>query len=882
MTRPGQTRDVALRLAGPGTGSGPRDGPASDFEARLAELEAVDPHEAAVVRATVRWVALLDKCLRTARVYASNNEILHGFLERAQVGLDALMELTDEVSLAVREDHLALGPLEVHRTSDRQNGLPFLLHRNAFRRLTFVRGFDRSELEALVGALVADYGPYDFGGEDLQSALWRLALPHLRYVTIDALTQGAARPGTAQELDAIQADIDGIIAAVYRTAAPDEDIVAGVRIGRHDLESLESIRAEDPEDLDRLDAVTERAIADIPPGQLERVRAEATADDAGDLTRRVLDVMVQLVFAEEPESAAGSSVDVLEQLFDGLLLAHRYAEARAVLERLDEAARSPGHGAPLADQLLALLSRESRVLPVLEALNDGRGSVQPSEVAGFLRAMGPRVCPALLGGLDHLDSVAHRKLLCDIIVELGVPPVSELERRTIGAQWFVVRDILELARHHRPDEVGDLVRHALQHEHPKVRAQALLTLRAYRSGPWDDLVVRHLRDADLEVRLVAARVASARRSRAVFAELEAIILEESFVDRDPREHRLLLSAYAQLGQGASVPTLDGLLHPGLVARLTRSSLQLAAATALGLIPSEAARRSLQRGTRSLGARVREACRRALDRTERGGASEDLHPRSNSAAGPPGAGPVRETSRVAPTPEAAAAESAWEAYEAELAREPAPRRAEAAPSATGPASDPVPILSPLPLVEERSPGHRRAEPETLRAEAEAAQDPLDGLEISPPTWREDAPDAPGPSAPPRPGAFSAPRRPSGARPPSGAGLTRAPDSPSERSSGEQWREGGGAPGDQGLRTASLEPLSDEESTRELEVPRAVFDLIPEGSGRPPPAVGPPSRPGAEPLDPLDFGGPITRPEGASDVPDERALDPWNEETDRGPG
>lgn len=604
-----------------------------------ASGESETPSDDVFVRAVTDWILALSKAIRGARVYAENNEMHQKFVDRAHESLTLLLSDRQEFTLGVREDRLLLGSDVVHHDSDRKDGLPFILYRNSFRRITFVSGMTRSELLGLVGAVNADYSTFDFTGEDLVSTLWRLQLPHLRYVTIDALSVESKKKDSdtdidPNDVDRIQADIESIVAAIYRNGVADDDIVAGVSIGLEDLEALKQLRSEPVEDLDVLDHATERAIADIPPGQLQAVQAFLESDDRDALIRRMLDILVFILFKEQSGAAGSTTIELLQQLYDSMLMAQQYGDARGLVDRLrDSVERSEDmQEMHISQHLLRLFATEARVHPVLDAFNDGYRTVPLSDLVSFLRSLGPSVAPVLLSGLANLDSAAHRKLICDLIVEFGVPDVHHLEERSADAKWFVVRDILELARHHPLERITRLVREALVHEHPKVRAQAVRALRDYGPGMADEFIAQRLADEDPEVRVIAARVAAARRSKAMLPSFESLLKAEDLADRDLRELRMLLGAYASIGQGQAVRTLGALLHPTFFGRLKGPDLQIAAASALGLIPSDAARAHLRKGARALSSKVREACRRALAQTRRTiiEPQDDLAPQ---AAGP---------------------------------------------------------------------------------------------------------------------------------------------------------------------------------------------------------------------------------------------------------
>lgn len=566
------------------------------------------------------WAWLLDfqKATKALRVYAENNEMFQRFVDRAFNGLTRLLERVPELSISVREDRFLYGKDPVHINADRDEGIPFTFYRNAFRRLTFVRGMTRDELIAFMRTIITDYSSFDYAGEDLVTALWRQSLPHLRYLTIDSLGLDPKKARNQHERDdivRIQGSIEDIVAAIYRTNAPDEDIVAGVTITKEDLEALKEIRKETDEDLDLLDQATARAITDIPPGRLEAVRSQIEADNHDALTRRMLDILVKILFREDSARASGVTIELLQQLFDSLVLGYRFAHATELITRLRESANQNQNlqEMHIALHLLKLFASEARVVPVLNAFNEGFKSTSIADMVGFLRALGPSIAPVLLNALDTLTSPAHRRVICDLIVEFGVPELYVLQEKARTGKWFVVRDILHLAQRYPLDRLAALVHLGLHHEHPKVRQYAVGMLRGYGRGLADRLLVERIRDTDLEVRMTAVRVAASRRTAEAKAALESVLTAENAGEREPRELRLVAAAYANIAGADSVALLDKLLNPGFFARLKSTELQIAAAIALGTLPQESAQNALHRGARTLNSKVREACRRSLSK-----------------------------------------------------------------------------------------------------------------------------------------------------------------------------------------------------------------------------------------------------------------------------
>lgn len=563
------------------------------------------------------WARAFAKGLRGLRVYSDNNEMSQRYLADVEATLADVFEETEEFSLVIREDRLIHRGDVVWVDPDRLEGLPFILFRNAFRRLTFERGMSKADLRSLMRAIIADYSRYDVVGEDLVTALWRLQLSHLRYITIDTLTVASKQASTQSEkleIDQLQADVESIVAMVYRTDAPDDDIVSGLSISHEDLEALKDVRSESTEDLDLLDQATERAVIELDDEEV----AEFTRDlgsESEALVGRTMDLLVRLLFTEHSSEDASKSLVLLQQLMDTLLLGQKFSHATELVRRLRDAAQDAHDLQKLhiARQLLRMFSTENRLLPLVGSLNDRVASRSVSEVVGYLRALGEPAVPALLVALPQIEAPLHRRVLRDLIIELGAPEASELEAVMYDSPGPVVRDLLVIAARLPPREVTELVRRGLRHEHPRVREQATKMLRAYTTGPADELLEQRFEDSDSEVRNTALRVAVRRRSHRAAARLRRMI-DAQRDDLDARELRVLVQAFAAIEGEKAVPKLTSWLNPGLLASLKHPELQVAAAHALGpMAGSEAARTALKKGTRSLVPKVREACRRSLER-----------------------------------------------------------------------------------------------------------------------------------------------------------------------------------------------------------------------------------------------------------------------------
>ncbi|MBX2813824.1 MAG: HEAT repeat domain-containing protein, partial [Myxococcales bacterium] len=551
-----------------------------------------------------------------------NNRIHVQAMEEAYCGIAAIMEQVTELNLGIRPDHLLCNTDVVYHNSDRNNSLAFLLFRNGFRRISFLQGISKKELQQLIQLLNESEQEPEYRGEDLVSRLWRLQLPHLVYVAIDTLAScpeaTIAEPYPVEEIDVIQNDLQELVSQLYASIGEVKELTHSISLGVQDVETAPNL-SENTRTLDEpegLNESTARVLIDIPEEQLAEARSHIESEYRVDLIKRGIFTVVDSLTSSDSPALRSSAIEIVQELYDILIFGREYTIAREVIENLQHRSEFAEdiRQANLLKNILRLFVSESRICSMLEVFHESYRSTPTVELMALLRAHGSEVSPVLLCALERLESSPNRKLVRDLIVELGVPEVVHLEQSISGARWFVVRDILELARQYPRNKINHLVIYGLNHEHPRVREQAVSMLRESEESCAEIYLAERLNDEDAEVRMVAARVAGLRRSQDVLPTMQNII-HEDLTRRNLKELRVLLGAYALIVGEASVPVLVELLFPRMFGKNRRIDIAVAAASALGLVGNAQSLAYLTKGLRSFHGRVRDACRVALPRLE---------------------------------------------------------------------------------------------------------------------------------------------------------------------------------------------------------------------------------------------------------------------------
>lgn len=563
--------------------------------------------EDAPVRA---WLFGFIKALKAARLYGSNSELLQRFLADVLHVLEALLAEHEELSFYVREDRLVFRGEDVLVQPDREEGLPFVLYRNAFRRITFRRGWTPELLLELLGALNREIVERD-PELDLISRLWTLSLPGLSYVTIDPMLS-ASNTSTDEderrELEDLQEEIEGLLAAIYQSGAGDDDLVENLNIDQLDLRALERVTRE-AEDLEVLDRVTARAIMGVDPAELERASSSLALDPSSSgCLRRVCSILLDLVGRAQEARDSVATGRTLLRILDGLLEEQDYG----LVVELTRTLRSPGFSErPGARYALDQLVLPERLGALLTRLGESAAGEGFGRVVELIAALGPPAVPVCLDALVSFREPGQRRALVELLLELGLPDPALILQRFGRSEWFIDRDLLQLSQSLPPEHQAAVILKGLEHQNPQVRIAAVALLRGFREGTADRLLSRAIEDPDLNVRLAAIRVAAARRSQPCMLALRELIAAETFPEADPRLIRLATLAYARLAGDGALPILGKLMKPGFFASLRSMDPQLAAIVALGAIGTPAAHALLEEGAKSLNRVVREACKKAL-------------------------------------------------------------------------------------------------------------------------------------------------------------------------------------------------------------------------------------------------------------------------------
>lgn len=544
----------------------------------------------------------LTKALRAVQLYDERNPVYQRFVSGLAAAFRASWEKGDRLRLAVEEDRLVHEGAEVYRSESRNDSLAFLLYKDGIREITFLKGIEDSELEALLRVLqkARVAGPQ---GDDLVTILWDADLQLVRYAYVDLLAEGLELPGRQPDLGM---DLSPVLEGELR-AAPEgeEEEESGER-------SSEGAPLQSSFSRDDLNPT----LYALDPSEQEELARELEREMSRPLREDVLAALFDRL--EEPEHAARQSeiLGILATLLPNFLGQGLLRRAGEVLEEL-RAVRGQegvfdGVRQAEADRILDELSTPEALGELIRALQEKAITPSALELGSFLRHLRAGALGPLLRAAEVMEDRTLQPVLADAVRAIAESNRGEVIRFLEHSDPAVARAAARMAGRLRLGDAATGLARLLKHADPEVRLAAVEGSVNLRSAAITGVLEQALGDPDRDVRVAAARGLGELRFPPAASAFREILKGKAIRAADLSEKIAFFESYGVLGDPGAVPLLDSMLNGrSLLGRRESPEIRACAALALGRLGSKEAIRALEGARKESDPVVRSAVNRAL-------------------------------------------------------------------------------------------------------------------------------------------------------------------------------------------------------------------------------------------------------------------------------
>jgi hypothetical protein len=283
---------------------------------------------------------LLAKAVRAFQLYLPNNPMYQRAMDQARAAFGPIWEATDHLRLVVSEHELRWEGQVVDREESKTESLAWVFYKDGIRELTITRGFEDTEMVALLEIVqrVKKAAPEE---DDLLTLLWEQDFLHLRYQFVDLTSESASPLETA-------------LSAERPTVAPPE--------AQQSTEARpEMVRLEE----------FDSTLYFLDEHEIEYLRSQVQAEYATDLRRNVLAILLDVFELQGAPTVREEVAGILDSFMVHLLAA---GDFRSVAYLLRETAVTLAR----ARELDASVKRRLEMLP------DRLGSSRPKPRSALL------------------------------------------------------------------------------------------------------------------------------------------------------------------------------------------------------------------------------------------------------------------------------------------------------------------------------------------------------------------------------------------------------------------------------------------------------------------------------------------------------------------
>ncbi|HEV8383076.1 MAG TPA: HEAT repeat domain-containing protein [Gemmatimonadales bacterium] len=347
------------------------------------------------------------------------------------------------------------------------------------------------------------------------------------------------------------------------------------------------------------------ADSDIPAIVRESTAETVAFSPAAAATRSTADLLAQL--RERPDGPhVGELLAILGRQLETAMKANRTPQALTLIAGIVRAEQQVSDATRRRQYSIALKRMYNKAL--LEAIAEVADHPADREDALLvLRRAGEDGVEVLLDLLVAAPTIEERRGI--FMALTGMKEGTDQLVHMLGHhQWFVVRNVAELAGELALDEAVPALAQQLDHEDERVRKAVALALAKIGSSAAVEPLRRALRDESPEVRMQAALGVGGRKSSALAMALVVAMEEEE----DEEVERELILALGRIGSTAAVQALIKFAQPGgrLFGRKP-ATLRATAVEALRLAATPAAIGTLEGLTDDGDKQVRAAAQGAL-------------------------------------------------------------------------------------------------------------------------------------------------------------------------------------------------------------------------------------------------------------------------------
>lgn len=571
-----------------------------DLELDVSSIEGKDLDEA--VDQAKDLINTFVKTIKAFRLYPPENPTLVGFIDQVYRKFQLFLNKYHYFILKIGENKLSFRGVTLYENPDLKTSLAFQLYKDGLRELRFMEGLEEGEVDGLIDIMKRSDGINQME-DDLVTLMWEKDFIHISYLATDEYLE---------EMPAIiPANIEQFRANLTFEPPPQSEMGdIGEETDGAEVDYYEIMKRVESPPLVGVD----RSVYFLTPDELEGLRKEVELETAPSFVFIVIDILFEILALEKSPQPYQETTGALQKLLDGLITLGEFQKASELLTRVNIILNTyelKDWQVDAIRQLSDKAGEPQRIEKIGKILDKGE-EIRLEEISNYLTLLKPNSIQPLIKVLGELNNSRARRMLCEVLIEIGKGNMELIIPFIDDHRWFLVRNIAYILGRMGKESALPTIQKALNHEEARVRREAIQALGIIVSSKAFDLLGKALNDQDDRNRSMAALNLARVGKKASLPALLEVVQAKDFSKRDSAEIKAFFDAIGMVGSNDAIKPLEKLLEQkSWFGMGKKDEIRLRAASALALIGTAEARSTLEAGRNSKDENIRQACLQAM-------------------------------------------------------------------------------------------------------------------------------------------------------------------------------------------------------------------------------------------------------------------------------
>jgi len=539
------------------------------------------------------------KAVKAFRFYPSDNPTLKGFRDQLLRKFQFFLNKYNSFTFQIGEYDFSYNGKVVYENRDVKISLAFLLYKDGFRELRFVKGLEEWEIEGLLDIIKRSDNINQLE-DDLVTLIWEKDFAHISYLATDEFLEENPVP-IPDNVDQFRKRL--VIAPPAHHVEVDvfeDDTEEGL-----DLDRIFTTAIEEP-----LPFVSNRGVYSLTPDEVEGLRKEVEFETHSTFVFNILDILFEILALERESEPYQDAINYFNKILDALLALGDFVRASDLLKRFYIILKTYElkDWQKEAIQKFILGVGESRRIELIGRILEKEEGVRLEDVSGYLVLLQRNSIQPLIKLLGELKNSKTRRVVCDALSEIGKNAIELITPFIDDKRWYLVRNIAYILGRIGKEQAFPYLQKTFNHPEPRVRREAIQALGLIGGSKAVGLLIKALNDLDVRIRSMAAINLGKVGKTAGLASLLEIVQSKEFPKKDPTEVKAFFDAIGMVGSNEATPVLQEIVErKSLFGRGKTDEMRNGAANALALIGTREAKAILEAGRNSKDESIRNAC-----------------------------------------------------------------------------------------------------------------------------------------------------------------------------------------------------------------------------------------------------------------------------------